>query len=70
MQTDCFSSVFLFPEKGAIFPPLTSGVPFVAVSFFSVILLAGVSVVGSLGFLCPSRASKNCLAGALSSGIV
>ena len=67
-----FSRCSRFPEKGVIFPPLTSVVfSLVASVIFSVIVFAVVFGFGSgSGFLCSSKASKNRSAGALSSDVV
>ena len=63
-----FSRFSRFPEKGVIFPPLTSVVfSLVASAIFLVVVF--VVVFGS-GFFCLSRASKNRSVGALSSGVV
>ena len=63
-----FSRCSRFPEKGVIFPPLTSVVfSLVASVIFLVIVFA---VIFGSGFFCSSKASKNRSVGALSSGVV
>ena len=61
-----FSNVSLFPEKGVIFPPLISGA--LLLLLLSSTIFVGFLVIGVLGFLRFSKASKSCLAGVLSSG--
>ena len=63
-----FSRVSRFPEKGVIFPPLTS---VVLLSVASVIFLLVVfAVVDGPDFFCSNKASKNHSVGVLSSGEV
>ena len=63
-----FSNVSLFPVKGAIFPPLISGV--LLLLLLSSIIFVSFLMIGVSGFLCSSKVLKNHSVGALSSGVI